>query len=645
MIALGPSVNFSRARCALTLLLWLSMYSIFFMHTVNALWGVDVTVQNQCSEPIYVSFDGVEDASRTLSPGSSSSFTLCSSFCTGFLGACKDYSWRFTSTVVTEGCDNNLTTESGTLASCGDNAAGSSTSVEIQCAGLRCSTPPLGNITTSPPPQPKPSNFPESKPSQNSKSIPSPADPLAPYPNAVGSSNQKAEASDCSTLTVSSPPMPSDPMTYYAAFLASEVYEERNAIALSNFVNGKLGMQVAEMFADDQTGVDALVTIGFQRIIVAFRGAEMEESNDLATIFRADFDDHGTHEGFSKALDAIYPQMIRFMREQAKPDTSLIVAGHSMGGALSTLFAERIQSEGSNPFNVEAVYTFGSPRTGNAQWASKYSDLNLDELTLRFVYYTDPIPVIPTSLSSYVHVGRPIFLSREGNSCTEYLDMDFEYGCKNDEMLVDFVGQEAVSLVCRVFVSSYGGPESACKKIIPPQYYSLCDEAADLYETGQLCCYVGDFTTNFLGLDSDGPLDFHKPKGYMERIYDDCITDDAIEQLRGCTNGQSDVSFSDTHDYRISEENVRAFFDYLDILDNISSTILIDGDNNDLLDDETAPSIMSDTLGDLSPPMFQTNDDVSVETSNQSLSTTHQTIRLTQLLWLIGLVICQTVFF
>ncbi len=54
---------------------------------------------------------------------------------------------------------------------------------------------------------------------------------------------------------------------------------------------------------------------------------------------------------------------------------------HSLGAAIATLAAANRQygAQGS----VSNVFTFGSPRVGDATWASNYKSLGLDELTYR----------------------------------------------------------------------------------------------------------------------------------------------------------------------------------------------------------------------------------------------------------------------
>lgn len=76
-----------------------------------------------------------------------------------------------------------------------------------------------------------------------------------------------------------------------------------------------------------------------------------------------------------------------------RPVTSLTVCGHSLGGALATLFALDVAANAPGPFNKPIVYTYASPRTGNADFVKKYSQMV--STTYRFVDNVDLVPKLP----------------------------------------------------------------------------------------------------------------------------------------------------------------------------------------------------------------------------------------------------------
>ncbi|KAG7671487.1 hypothetical protein Ndes2526B_g09350 [Nannochloris sp. 'desiccata'] len=67
------------------------------MPTSYAQFSAGVTVRNRCSKTVRVNIEG---STYQLSPGGEADHYLCDRFCTGFLGACKDYSFSLSATVV-----------------------------------------------------------------------------------------------------------------------------------------------------------------------------------------------------------------------------------------------------------------------------------------------------------------------------------------------------------------------------------------------------------------------------------------------------------------------------------------------------------------------------------------------------------------
>lgn len=81
--------------------------------------------------------------------------------------------------------------------------------------------------------------------------------------------------------------------------------------------------------------------------------------------------------------------------------TSLTVCGHSLGGALATLAALDIAANAPPPFKNPTVYTYASPRTGDGQFAAKYSQMAPN--TFRIANELDVVPKVPLD-PPYQHV-------------------------------------------------------------------------------------------------------------------------------------------------------------------------------------------------------------------------------------------------
>lgn len=83
--------------------------------------------------------------------------------------------------------------------------------------------------------------------------------------------------------------------------------------------------------------------------------------------------------------------------------------GHSLGGALATLTALGLQQRGVVP---AGVFTFGSPRVGQASFTDLYDASGLTPVTYRIVNERDPVTKVPpesglSKLGNYRHVGQP----------------------------------------------------------------------------------------------------------------------------------------------------------------------------------------------------------------------------------------------
>jgi len=118
-------------------------------------------------------------------------------------------------------------------------------------------------------------------------------------------------------------------------------------------------------------------------VIVAFRGtSSLEDFLCDADFFTTRINlnnDARVHLGFYKAYQSIESRLKArldeiVIRHNSKPQTrnpKLVFTGHSLGGALAILAAYYL----NRFYNIEAVYTFGAPDVGNADFARSYNYL------------------------------------------------------------------------------------------------------------------------------------------------------------------------------------------------------------------------------------------------------------------------------
>lgn len=109
------------------------------------------------------------------------------------------------------------------------------------------------------------------------------------------------------------------------------------------------------------------------------------------------------HSGFIEAYNSVREAMFKAAKET--PHKQIIVTGHSLGAALATMCAVDIKYNLSD--KSVSVYTFGSPKVGNADFA-KFYNKHVPQ-TYRVVNSVDVVPNLPPNIPlvvSYEHVGE-----------------------------------------------------------------------------------------------------------------------------------------------------------------------------------------------------------------------------------------------
>jgi predicted lipase len=115
------------------------------------------------------------------------------------------------------------------------------------------------------------------------------------------------------------------------------------------------------------------------------------------------------HSGFHRQLTTndVHEELIKNIKDILKenPDYSIYITGHSLGGALSTLFGYILSREIEN--NI-VVVSYASPRVGNYSWKQSFeSKENLKHY--RITNKRDIVTAFP--MYKYHHVGKHIQLS------------------------------------------------------------------------------------------------------------------------------------------------------------------------------------------------------------------------------------------
>lgn len=175
--------------------------------------------------------------------------------------------------------------------------------------------------------------------------------------------------------------------------------------------NGRL-VEYIENKYDLQAGVT--ISDKYQRIVVVFCGSEsLKDFVQDIKINKIQLNDKiKVHAGFYQQLISSYDDLELIVKRQLQDHQcyQLYTTGHSLGGALATLYGYLLSSKIDQ---LITVVTFGSPRVGNYYFADAFSKQpNL--IHYRITNNRDIITALP--IFNYYHTGNHIILK---NHCIQ----------------------------------------------------------------------------------------------------------------------------------------------------------------------------------------------------------------------------------
>lgn len=122
------------------------------------------------------------------------------------------------------------------------------------------------------------------------------------------------------------------------------------------------------------------------------------------------------HAGFYAAYVAIREHLHycieKMLSTSECENPSIVVCGHSLGGALATICAFDISLQYN--FDDLTVYNFGCPRVGNRKFAHVVNE-RIPKL-FRVVYQGDAVYSVPPIWKGYVHCGIEVWISGNGDT-------------------------------------------------------------------------------------------------------------------------------------------------------------------------------------------------------------------------------------
>lgn len=163
----------------------------------------------------------------------------------------------------------------------------------------------------------------------------------------------------------------------------------------------ELGYDIVEFF--DVKGAQAYLLKGANDYVLSFRGTEVSQPSDVLADLKAGKNIEAcggkVHVGFKGELNKVWPAIEKAI---ANIDT-VYVTGHSLGAAMATIAASRMQTK------VTALITFGSPRTGNRQFVN-----SLTVTHYRVQNNCDDVTKVPFMLMGFAHHGTHMYMNYYG---------------------------------------------------------------------------------------------------------------------------------------------------------------------------------------------------------------------------------------
>ncbi|PRW56463.1 shewanella phosphatase 2 [Chlorella sorokiniana] len=315
---------------------------------------------------------------------------------------------------------------------------------------------------------------------------------------------------------------------YVAAWMASVAYDKADGVSWETAARRELARwRFSDIRFGAQGGIEFFVADAPDNVYLVFRGTDMNQAIDWKTNLRTEFITvtglGQVHKGFWQAFTAVHEAFKDIVTDFRAGRKGIVYAGHSLGAAIATLAAASRQYRDKG--SVANVFTFGSPKVGDATWAASYSNLGLDQLTFRYVNDRDPVALVPPGGSiGYRHVGRErrMFSSSSGD-CKADTALVCPSGSK--QYLADGILGKLADAAC-----NGNGFVIGAANIFADLFTDISFSASDLLaaEPG-ICC---------------ADLKQHDMPVYSQRLRGGCM--DACDRLIDCSCRQDEPQSSST---------------------------------------------------------------------------------------------------
>ena len=184
------------------------------------------------------------------------------------------------------------------------------------------------------------------------------------------------------------------------ANLAGLVYEQFDDKLTAKLK--KVGYTKVQFISKD--GAQVVVLTNKNEQVLAFRGTEPKEFNDIKADLKAWKSKSKTkgrvHDGFYDEVNKVWKDI----KEKLSTSKPLYICGHSLGGAMATIAASRLQNK------CKELYTFGSPRVGNKKWVE-----SVNVKHYRWRNNNDLVTKVPLWIMGFRHHGDMMYINHYGN--------------------------------------------------------------------------------------------------------------------------------------------------------------------------------------------------------------------------------------
>lgn len=245
-------------------------------------------------------------------------------------------------------------------------------------------------------------------------------------------------------------------------------------------------------FLHDDTDTQAFITHNDKIVLISLRGTQewddkVRDGDARQVPYREGSGQ--AHRGFYEAFQAAKEFVGRYLDAFHRPGQSIIVCGHSLGGAIALLLAEWLRNNWSA--NTQ-LYTYGAPRAGDRAFVESAQGLAHH----RLVNHNDPVPGIPSA----------------------WMDVEWKMAVPGAVILFS-APPVGVTLLFSGLVNLKGDPyeHHGEQRHFMPRLYRAGSEAAILWQPGcavvdQLVC--GIFTGS-VALEGDMP----KRKSFIGQLF------------------------------------------------------------------------------------------------------------------------------